>query len=445
LRELVLPPPVPSSRLEQSVRASHRAGLCVIYTPCERKPQPVVVIEGEPLIIGRASEAHISLREDASVSRHHARVERRGDDVFITDLGSSNGTWVHGVRVKEARLMPHAVIRVGNSMFRFAASDVDTLARHRDPALPQGSLVGGAAMRALYAELAGLARGDDPLLIRGERGTGKELVARELHALGGAHGEFVVVHCAALREAQLATLLSTDTPDSALAQAAGGTLFLADVDALSLDLQRRLLGLLGARDAARENESSVRRQVRIVCASQRDLARSASRGTFRPDLYARLSQATLTLPALRDRREDLVPLVRHVLDKVGVTEAKLSIDFIHTLARYDFPGNVSELAQVVSAAAHLAKGQPLLATHLPKDMLRATDDDHDPFTVGEPTATARMPRSGSGITPSEGELRAVLHKHQGDLVEVSREFGKDRLQVRQWLRRYGIDASLIRG
>jgi DNA-binding NtrC family response regulator len=419
--------------------------LSLLYTPCEHKPQPITVLEDAPIILGRSSDAHISLREDASVSRNHARIERRGDAVYIVDLNSSNGTYVHGVRIQEARLLPNAVIRVGNSMFRFVTDHVDTLLRYRDPALPQGSLVGGMRMRMLHAELSTLARTHDVVLIRGERGAGKELVARELHALSGARGEFVSLRCAALREAQLAMLLDSESPDSALAEANGGTLFLSDIDALSLDVQRRLLAVLGAHDEARENESSVRRQVRIVCASQRDLERAATRGTFRAELYARLSPVTLRLPSLRERREDLVPLVRHVLSKVGVSEPKLSIDFIHTLARYDFPGNISELAQVVSAAAHQAKGGPLLATHLPKDMLHSTDEECDPFTVGEPTATARVPSGGAGPTPSEGELRAALQKHRGDLLGVSREFGRDRLQVRQWLRRYGIDASLMRG
>jgi DNA-binding NtrC family response regulator len=419
--------------------------LSLLYTPCEHKPQPITVVEDAPVVLGRSSDAHISLREDASVSRHHARLERRGDHVYIVDLGSSNGTYVHGVRIKEARLLPNAVVRVGNSMFRFMTADVDTLLRFRDPALPQGSLIGGMRMRALHAEISALARAHDVVLIRGERGAGKEMVARELHALSGATGEFVSVRCAALREAALANLLDPDAPDSALVDAHGGTLFLSDIDALSLDVQRRLFALLGEQDSAREDESTVRRQLRIICASQRDLERAASRGTFRSDLLARLSPATLRLPSLRERREDLVPLVRHVLQKVGVSEPKLSIDFIHTLARYEFPGNVSELAQVVSAAAHQAKGGPLLATHLPKDMLRATDDECDPFTVGEPTATARVPQKTAAPTPSENELRAALQKHQGDLVGMSREFGRDRLQVRQWLRRYGIDTSFVRG
>ena len=108
----------------------------------------------------------------------------------------------------------------------------------------EGSLIGGMRMRALHAELAVLARGHDVVLIRGERGAGKELVARELHVLSGAEGEFVAVRCAALREAQLAELLDLEAPDSLLAEAHGGTLFLSDIDALSLDVQRRLHRLL---------------------------------------------------------------------------------------------------------------------------------------------------------------------------------------------------------
>jgi DNA-binding NtrC family response regulator len=385
LSELVIPTHMPK-RPDEVSGARVRAALCVIYAPAAPGLRSSIPFHGEVLRIGRHADNEISLRDDAAASRNHARLERRGDAVYAVDLGSTNGTWVEGERISECLLSPNDVVRVGNTLFRFATDNIDILIHHDENATRRPSrLVGGARIRAIAMDIARVARSKGALLVIGEGGTGKELVARELHELTSRQGSFVSVACAGFTRARIeARLFGGREPSSAqvgaLEQARGGTLFLDDVGELPLETQAKLVHALKERP-----------ELRVVSATRSNLERAVVRDTFRADLLERLGEHRLVLPPLRERREDLVPLVDDALISLGRTELALSVEFVDALSRYDFPGNVRELDELVKRAAANARGATLLAMHLPRGLSRSSfpNEDREPI---EPTATVRMPK-----------------------------------------------------
>jgi DNA-binding NtrC family response regulator len=365
-----------------------RAALCVIYAPSAPGLRASIPFQGDVLRIGRHADNEISLRDDAAASRNHARLERRGDTVYVADLGSTNGTWVEGERISGERVLePHDVLRVGNTLFRLATDDIDLLIHHDENATRRPSrLVGGAHIRAIAMSLARLARSKGSLLIIGEGGTGKELAARELHELSGRQGRFVSVPCSGFARSRIeAGLFGGREPgaeqNAALEQARGGTLFLDEVGELPLETQAKLVHALRERP-----------ELRVVAATRSNLERSVVRETFRADLLELLGQQRLVLPPLRERREDLVPLVEDTLISLGRSELALSVEFVDALARYNFPGNVRELAELVKRAASAARGATLLAMHLPRGLSRSSFPNEDREVAPEPTATVRMPK-----------------------------------------------------
>jgi hypothetical protein len=402
LSELVSPTHA-TKRPDEVSGARLRAALCVVYAPSAPGLRAAIPFEGDVLRIGRHAENEIALRDDAAASRNHARLERRGDAVYVVDNGSTNGTWVEGVRVTEALLAPHDLLRVGNTLFRFAAGtgdDVALLVNHDEHATRRPSrMVGGARIRALDFELTRIARTPGSLLLCGEGGTGKELAARELHDMAHPRGRFVHVACAGFARSKIEARLfgarslpgaepgTVEAP--ALELARGGTLFLDEVGELPPETQAKLVHALRERS-----------DLRVVAATRSNLQRAVARETFRADLLARIAQHTLSLPPLRERREDLVPLVEDVLIDLGRTELALSVDFVDALARYDFPGNVRELSELVKRAAAGARGATLLASHLPRGLSRSSYppvDDNE--AAPEPTATVRMPRKSLRPSP----------------------------------------------
>jgi two-component system response regulator AtoC len=364
-----------------------RAALCVIYAPSAPNLRASIAFSGDVLRIGRHADNEVNLRDDAAASRNHARLERRGDAIYVIDLGSTNGTWVEGERIQgEHVLEPHDLLRVGNSLFRLATDDIDLLLHHDENATRRPSrLVGGARIRAIAMDIARVARLKGSLLIMGEGGSGKELAARELHELASRHGRFVAVACSGFPRGRIeARLFGGREPgselNSALEDARGGTLFLDDVNELPLETQAKLVHALKERP-----------ELRVVAATRSNLERAVLRETFRADLLERIGEHRLVMPPLREHREDLVPLVEDVLISLGRSDLAISVEFVDALSRYDFPGNVRELSELVKRAVASARGATLLALHLPRGLSRSSFPAEDREAI-EPTATVRMPK-----------------------------------------------------
>jgi two-component system, NtrC family, response regulator HydG len=263
---------------------------------------------------------------DPLVSRRHAAFDVEVEGLRLSDLGSKNGTIVDGLRVFDALLVGGETLRVGATMLR-----VERLARCtpgiRNTAMAFGRVVGASAeMRRLYPLLATLARANVPVLIEGETGTGKEMIAEALHETGPrAAAPFVVFDC---------TAQSTHDLPTAFEQARDGTLLIdeaADLDAMA---QRWLLDAL-------------RGPARIVFASRRDLDAEVQAGRFSDELFRRLVAARIELPPLRKRRGDVALLARHFWRSLGGGD-RIPEDLVARLETYSWPGNVRELANVVA-------------------------------------------------------------------------------------------------
>ena len=361
---------MPDSRDPGADQATHDIGaatapalalkLVVVAGPDEGLERP---LSGE-LVVGSGPSSDLAL-SDPAVSRKHARFRARAGRVSVEDLGSRNGTVLSGVRIDRADVPVGSVLTLGQTQValwpRWHVREVRPSRRDRF-----GELLGESrAMREVFAILERVAPTDLSVLIEGESGTGKELAARSLHrASARRDGPFVAFDCAAvpgeLAESELfghvrgAFTGATSDRAGAFARADGGTIFLDEIGELRLDLQPKLLRVLEASEVhAVGSDGDKRVDVRVVAATNRSLAAEVSRGRFREDLRYRLEVVHVRMPPLRDRPEDVGPLVSHLLGDVTRDE-EADAENLARLMAYGWPGNVRELRNVLLRARALA-------------------------------------------------------------------------------------------
>jgi DNA-binding NtrC family response regulator len=398
-----------------------------------------VLVLGERLRIGRRGGDGLDLAlEDGRVSRRHATVSRVAGGLEIEDHDSKNGTFVRGARVVRRRPLAQGdLVRIGETLLeldRVAAAE----AGEADPVL----LGDSPALRRLLLAIDRVATATGTVLVVGETGAGKELVARRLHERSGRPGPLVAVNCGAIPATLVeATLFGhrkgafTDAAADAtgfFAGAAGGTLFLDEIGVLPLELQPKLLRVLESREYFPVGATTARRSdARVVAATNVELRAEAEAGRFRRDLYARLAEHRLDVPPLRARRADVPILVRHFLAQLAPGwSVGLSASFLEPLLLHDWPMNVRELRAVVQAVALARPAAPALAReHLPPALLGALP----PGTV---------PRRASA--PLRDELERLLQEHKGNVGRLAERLGTRRTQVYRWLARHGIDATRFR-
>ena len=332
------------------------------------------------------------------------------------------------------------------------ALDEDELRRaHRELTrrLAYGSMIGdSAAMQQLRETIDKVAKADATVLITGESGTGKELVARALHFAGRrASQAFMPVNCGALVGSLLDSELfghvrgaftgADSTKRGLFVASDGGTLFLDEIGELPLDVQAKLLRAVETRRVRRLGGSKLfASDVRIVAATNRDLAAEVNRGNFRSDLYYRLAVAKLQLPALRERREDLPLLIEHFLRQLSVSsgnpDPRLPDDFIARANRHTWPGNVRELRNAVERAI-LLPNHPSVAIEAPMkkegDSFAAIDIDV-PFKVAKQKLVDEFDRR---------YLRELLEAHDGNISAAARAAGIERMSIYKMIRRLGLD------
>jgi len=313
--------------------------------------------------IGTAHDNHLMLT-DPSVSRYHAELTGRTDGVHVADLGSTNGTYAHEIRIDHAVVPPGTDLALGDTVVRVLA-----LERTVAPAFEGGQLdeiVGDSAvMRRLMYLIERAAKSDASALVVGESGTGKELVAAALHRLSArATGPFVTVDCGSLAPALVASELFGHERGAftgahkqhigAFERADGGTLFLDEIGELPSELQSSLLGALERRQVQRVGgDVPVPFDARVVCATHRDLRQAVNSGSFRLDLYYRLAVLKLQVPPLRERRDDIPQLCARFLRDAGQAEdveGVLGSAAVKRLQRHPFAGNVRELRNIIEAS-----------------------------------------------------------------------------------------------
>jgi transcriptional regulator with PAS, ATPase and Fis domain len=320
--------------------------------------------------IGSAPSNDVVLSDDA-VSGRHAEIELSEAGFLLRDLNSTNGTFLGGYRIQGAFLKPGAAIRVGESVLHFEPSGTFNVPLGKPGA--HGTIAGESlALREALGLLERYARGDQPVLIVGETGTGKELFARSLHAASDRReGPFEVFDCGAatptLIEGEIfghvagAYTGATSNRAGAFERADRGTLFLDEIGELPIDLQPKLLRVLEERMVRRLGDTrAVKIDVRICAATHRDLLAMVAAGEFRQDLFYRLNVLRLEIPPLRQRREDIPLIARAFLgDKAQLDDAAWAM-----LANYAWPGNVRELKNVLLRAGAMADRKTIGASDI---------------------------------------------------------------------------------
>ena len=327
-----------------------------------------VPLADRPLWIGKGREADVRIADQA-LSRVHCSIELTSEGLHILDLGSRNGTFVGGARVREAWGGAGTTIVCGRTTL---VSLLASVAEEREPPFSPLTGVAGcsSAMRKVAFQVRRLANVVAPVLVTGETGTGKELVARALHLEGRrSEAPFVAINVAALpRELVESELFghergaftgATSRRDGAFVEADGGTLFLDEIGELPVDAQPKLLRALDGYEVRRVGAvgSGHRTDVRVVAATHVTLADRVRAGRFRRDLFHRLEAFVVEIPPLRERPGDIVPISDVILGKLReqLGEHDLAPDAVALLVAHDWPGNVRELRNVLLRAAELTK------------------------------------------------------------------------------------------
>ena len=311
------------------------------------------------ILIGQSASCEIRLA-DPAVSRRHAAIELDGDRLRVFDLGSTNGTFVDRVGIVEAHLDDGFVLRVGGTSIRISR-DAHTPVVELPAATAFGRMIGASReMRRLYRLCDRLALSDVPVVIEGETGTGKEVLAEAIHEQGARkNGPYVVFDCTAvpgsLVEAELfghergAFTGALATRKGLFEQAHGGTLLIDEIGDLELALQPKLLRAIERGEIRRVGgDRSIRVDVRILSATRRDLDREVQAGRFRDDLFHRLAVARIELPPLRERRGDITTLAKHFWTALGGDPRELTPDLTSRWEDLPWPGNVRELRNTVA-------------------------------------------------------------------------------------------------
>jgi len=318
------------------------------------------------VLIGQSAVCDVRLT-DRQVSRRHAALDFTDKGLRLTDLDSTNGTFVGGLRVAEAYLVGGEVVRLGETALRIVRA-LSAARAEMSTAHGFGRMIGDSPeMRRLYPLCARLAQSDVPIAIEGETGTGKEVLAEALHeASARAGGPFVVFDCTAVPPSLLESALfgherGAFTGASAqrrgvFEQAHGGTLFIDEIGELDLLLQPKLLRAIERGEVQRVGASQWQRvDVRIVAATRRDLDREVQAGRFRDDLFFRLAVGRIELPPLRRRRGDVAVLARHFWRAIAGDDRPMPPGLLERLEDYSWPGNVRELQNAI--ARHVAVGE----------------------------------------------------------------------------------------
>jgi len=396
----------------------------------------------DAVTVGLAEDNALRLT-DPSVSRFHVELSRRGDKVWVKDLGSTNGTWAHGLSLSEAAVPPGTVLTLGQTQLEVGAGQTKSVELAEHDAL--GPLKGSSpVMRNLLARIDKAARSDSAVLLQGESGTGKELIARALHDRGPrAKKPFVTVDCGSLSPGLVASELFGHERGAftgaerrhvgAFERADGGTVFLDEIGELPPSLQATLLGVLERRRFRRVGGSEeLAVDVRVVSATHRELRAAVNGGQFRLDLFFRLAVVKLEVPPLRARVEDLELLISHFLAEAGseATVAQLfPKDVLTSLRAHQWPGNVRELRNLVEST--LAMGET--------PMLEAAPVEGAAFPG--PERTYKDARADVLARFEQHYLERLLALTQNNVSAAARHAKMDRSHLIELLQRHGLRSN----
>ncbi|HSK04022.1 MAG TPA: sigma 54-interacting transcriptional regulator [Kofleriaceae bacterium] len=387
---------------------------------------------------------------DRWMSSRHARIEPSFGRWVLTDTESKNGTIVDGHTTKRAVLTDGSLIELGHTLFIFferlsIEADAPAMLELLPNEGPPGFSTLMPAWAVELARLRQIASSEIPMLIEGESGSGKEVIARAIHGQSGRGGAFVPVNCGALPDNLVESELfgykkgafsgAQQDHDGLVRAANGGTLFLDEIGDLPASSQAALLRVLQEREVMPVGGTrAVPIDLRGVAATHRDLDDMVAENSFRHDLFARLAGFRVTVPTLAERRTDLGILI-------GALHARMfppdhpgfDIDAARLLLRYPWPLNVRELEQALATAQVLAGTEAIRAEHLP-----------DTVRTGRPPGAPRPVVLNENDQKVRDQVVAALREHQGNVSAVARALDKDRKQIQRWIKRFGLDPGSYR-
>jgi DNA-binding NtrC family response regulator len=382
-----------------------------------------ITLGDRPVTVGSARTNDLVLT-DRAVSAHHCRLEPGPHGLWVRDLGSRNGTWVDGVRVDAAAVSAGSQLRVGRT-------DLAVVSRGEwggggTPALVAES----PRMLGVLAEVERFAHLPWPVLVQGESGSGKEGIARALHDQGPrARRPFVALNAGGLPRDLVESELfghergaftgAVAVHRGVFEQAQGGTLFLDEVGELPVAMQARLLRVVETWEVRRVGgESPMRVDVRLVCATHRDLRRMVGEGGFRRDLYYRLARLVVAVPPLRHRPEDVRALTEHFLAsmRAEVGARTVSPGAMSRLLAHPWPGNARELKNVLEAAAATSPSAVIEV----EDVVEALERLTGGLALSDPS--------------SPTSVHEVVERYGGNVSAAARALGLPRSTLRDRLR-----------
>ncbi len=425
-------------------------------------------IEAPVIRIGarRGNDVQLS---DSQVSGLHCEIRLDERGYRLRDLDSTNGTFVAGLRINDVYVPPGSSITVGSTKLRFQplGESVELALSSR---VTFGGIVGkSVVMRELFARLEKLAASDATVLISGETGSGKELVAESLHEFSPrVAGPFVVLDCGSIPQNLIESELfghergsftgAVSSYAGAFERAHKGTLFLDEIGELPLAMQPKLLRALERREIRRIGGTrTIQVDIRVVAATNRDLGVEVNRGRFREDLYYRLAVARVHVPPLRERRDDIELLIEHFLSVTPNAEgAELAPETVDLMKKHDWPGNVRELRNVIERALLLSEAIPVsdprdirstspqraiegeasgeaqavvpVAT-LEDETMAVPIDTRSPFKIAKQKLVTEFERR---------YIRRLLAEHGGNISAAARVAGIDRMSIHKMLHRLGL-------
>jgi transcriptional regulator with GAF, ATPase, and Fis domain len=410
----------------------------------------------ERMRVGKAPDNDLVL-EDDTVSRHHCELERREHGVLVRDLGSTNHTRVGRTAIQEAVVEAGATIKVGGVELGVRVEP------RRAQLLPSesrhfGEAIGHSiALRTIFGMLERIAPTDAAVLLLGETGTGKDVLARSIHQQSPRRAApFVVVDCGAVSYSLIESELfghergaftgAVASRQGAFELAGKGTLFLDEVGELPLDVQPKLLRVLESGEYRRVGgNKTITAESRIVAATKRDLKAEVERGKFREDLYFRLAVVPVHVPPLRSRREDIPPLVERFLDLARKRDpvaaaVTLSPGTLAALAAHDWPGNIRELRNVLDRAIYIATAggeRELKLLDLP---VTAAVANQGP-TAFDAKKSYREVRDEFEADFERRYVGWLLDRHAGNISAAAREAKMDRKHLYDLARRHGLRSA----
>ncbi len=465
-----------------TVRRLRKGKLVVVAGPDQGKELEIA----KPRVTAGRSIISDLILADKAVSGTHFEIAARDDGYRLRDLNSRNGVFVGDLRIREVYLRPGTILRIGHTQIQFQPMqdivEIELSKKDRFDAIIGSS----PAMREIFAQLEKVSPSDLTVMIGGETGTGKEMVARAIHNKSArAKKPFVVLDCGSIpRELIESTLFGHEKGSftgaigqhtGCFEQASGGTIFLDEIGELDIMLQPKLLRVLEQREIKRVGgDRTVKVDVRVLAATNRDLRDEVNIGRFREDLYFRLSVVSIELPPMRERREDVPGLANHFLREVasrrGLTMS-FSQDAMTAMIGHAWPGNVREMRNVVERAAALSDGPVITRADLVfgREMGPSPIAQHDLIQAGA-QAAQRAAAQLAGVEPppvrtgpaifdpallkrglgfkqakqtvvdafEAAYLEALLGRNDGNITRSAQEAGLTRYHLRELLKRHHL-------